>query len=121
MTRAGDGAPPGRYGRTDMRAGLPGPCEPLAEYPFGAAPEVRLAPEDAGLLDHLGLRRIGMDRAGQRLDAPAGLHQCRDLADQIAGMRGDDGGPDDAVRSLFDVDSCESMLLSVEDGAVDLI
>jgi len=53
----------------------PHPREQFHQQGLRARGKVRLAPKVHDLLIHLGLRRIGMDRAGDRLRSGAGFHR----------------------------------------------
>src|SRR5207245_4613483 len=74
-----------RYKKRFRRA-LPGPGEPLAEDLLCARGERRLAPGVRDLLHDLRLGRIGVNRAGDGLQAQARIHEHRELIDHVARM-----------------------------------
>src|SRR3989449_9837315 len=96
----------------------PGPGEPLAEDAFRARGERGLAPRVGDLLHDLRLGRIGVNRAGDGLQAQARIHEHRELIDHVARMVCDDGRAEYLVGSLLDMRPREALLLAVEDGSV---
>src|SRR5207245_7873823 len=109
-----------RYKKRFRRA-LPGPGEPLAEDLLCARGERRLAPGVRDLLHDLRLGRIGVNRAGDGLQAQARIHEHRELIDHVARMVCDDGRAEYLVGSLLDMRPREALVLAVEDGSVHFI
>src|SRR5437870_9262837 len=99
----------------------PGPGEPLAEDLLCARGERRLAPRVGDLLHNLRLGRIGMNRAGDGLQAQASFHEHRELIDHVARMVRDDGRTEYLVRTFLHMRPREALVLAVEDGSVHFI
>src|SRR5437899_318263 len=91
----------------------PGPGEPLAEDAFRARGERGLAPRVGDLLHNLRLGRIGMNRAGDGLQAKAGFHEYRELIDHVACMIRDDGRAENLVGALLHMHPREALVLAV--------
>ena len=99
----------------------PHPPEQLYQPSLRLWGKMRLAPQVHDLLIDLGLRRIGMDRGGDRLCSGTGFHRNGKLTDHVAGMGRNNRGPDNLVRALLNVDSREPFVLAVEDRTINLI
>ena len=95
--------------------------EPQLQDPAHGWAELLLAPGVGGLAHDFGLRRIGVDGRGELAETDAMSDRQRQAADHLAGVLGNEGRAEDSVLPLLENDAQETLALTVEDGAVDVL